>query len=128
MLPRQFLATVQSVRAVNDRRLEHLLPAAFVHLAYQNRVVMANDVGALSYYSGARVLDIFGLGNNRARAPWDAAARLRRGQPGGTGRTSQNVAIAILEPSFWNLVWTRGGSTMAIDRALAHSTQRRLQR
>jgi hypothetical protein len=107
MLQRQFLATVQSVRAVNDRRLEHLLPAAFVHLAYQNRVVMASDVGALSYYGGARVLDIFGLGNNepvrlRMRPQGYDAASLAN------WADSQNVAIAILEPSFWNLVWTRG--------------------
>ncbi|HJT74644.1 MAG TPA: hypothetical protein VJ720_11510 [Chitinophaga sp.] len=37
---------------------------AFLREKYQHTAVAANDVGAVSYYSGNRILDLWGLGNN----------------------------------------------------------------
>lgn len=105
LAPRALLATIRSVMAVNDRRLEHVLPATFVHGAYRGRAVIVNDVGAMSYYGGARALDIYGLGENEPvhmrRRPhrYDAASLANWAQ-------SEGAAIAILEVS-WKEVWNR---------------------
>ncbi|HEY0342023.1 MAG TPA: hypothetical protein VGC34_14550, partial [Steroidobacteraceae bacterium] len=63
--PRATLATVFSVMSANDRRLEHVDPAKFVHDYYPGDTVAVNDLGAMAFFSqGTRFLDIYGLGNN----------------------------------------------------------------
>jgi hypothetical protein len=75
LAPRATIATVQSVQAVEDRRLEHVLIGRFIHDRYRGKTVVLNDVGAAAYYGDAEILDMSGLGNN-------APVRLLR-QPGG---------------------------------------------
>jgi hypothetical protein len=111
--PRAFADFHQTVLAVADRRNEHLPPAAFIHDYYRNKTIMANDIGMLTYYGGARILDIYGLGTNEP-------LKFMR-QPNGYGplqlsrwAAEQHVAIAIAQicwdpvfkvlPDDWQLV------------------------
>jgi hypothetical protein len=57
-------AYVQTTMAMDDRRWEHLMPSRFVREHLAHRTVLVNDVGAFSYYGGATVVDLFGLGRN----------------------------------------------------------------
>jgi hypothetical protein len=58
-----FDGTVQSVRASADRFDEHIQMARFVQRFYDRDTVVINDIGAVSYYSHAHLLDIVGLGS-----------------------------------------------------------------
>jgi len=48
---------------MHDRYLEHLQPAFFIQRNYAHAVVVASDIGAISYYTDAKVLDPIGLGS-----------------------------------------------------------------
>lgn len=64
MLPiaaRGAFALEQTTMAMNDRYLEHIATARFVHDYYNDAVVVVNDIGAVAWYSDARLLDMFGL-------------------------------------------------------------------
>jgi hypothetical protein len=60
---RAFKGIVDPVEAMHDRYLEHLMPAFFLQRNYDHAVVVASDIGAISYYTDARVLDPIGLGS-----------------------------------------------------------------
>jgi hypothetical protein len=55
---------VQTTMAMDDRRWEHLMPSQFVREHLAHRTILVNDLGAFSYYGGATVVDLFGLGSN----------------------------------------------------------------
>lgn len=82
--------------AMEDRYLEHVCPAKFVAKYYDHETVVANDIGALCFYTNAHVLDIFGLGSLEP-------LRFRKSPSGYTAEdvyswTSYNSArIAILQ-------------------------------
>lgn len=52
-----------TIMAQNDRLLEHIYPAKFVSTYYDYQTIVANDLGAVTFYTHARVLDMYGLGN-----------------------------------------------------------------
>lgn len=56
-------------RAMHDRYLEHIVPVEFIQRYYSGEPVMVNDLGAISFLSDARPLDIFGLGSMEAARP-----------------------------------------------------------
>lgn len=56
-------ALAQSPQAMNDRYYEHIFPARFLAEYYPDDVVMVNDIGTVSFYTRAKILDIYGLGN-----------------------------------------------------------------
>jgi hypothetical protein len=91
-------ATINTMRAMDDRRLEHLAPAHFVDQLYPGQAVIVNDLGAIAWYAPrTRVLDMYGLGNNepvrRRLTPqgYDAAAVA-------DWAASTGAPIAILQP------------------------------
>lgn len=58
-----FKSLRDTLQAPHDRYLEHLMPAYFLREYYQGDTIVINDVGAISYYSDARILDMYGLGS-----------------------------------------------------------------
>jgi hypothetical protein len=48
---------------VRNTRLEHYEIAQFVNAYYPHGTVVVNDLGAVTYFTDARVLDIVGLGD-----------------------------------------------------------------
>jgi hypothetical protein len=60
---RAWKGIVYPAQAMHDRFLEHLQPALFIAKNYDHATVVANDIGAISYFSHARVLDPVGLGS-----------------------------------------------------------------
>jgi hypothetical protein len=100
--PRAVGALIGTIEAVDDRRLEHLLPAEFIQRFYAGRTVVANDLGAAAYFGGARILDMAGLGNNEP-------VRLRR-RPEGYDTLAlrhwaeaEGAAIAILQVCWYEV-------------------------
>lgn len=60
---RGLMAWVRAPQAMNDRYLEHLIPSQFIRRYYPDATIMANDIGAPCFFTEARILDIYGLGN-----------------------------------------------------------------
>jgi hypothetical protein len=81
VLGRAASAVKQTPEAMNDRYLEHVLVAQFVRDHYNDSVIVVNDIGAVAWYTDARMLDMFGLAS---REP--IAFRRQRG-----GYTAQDV-------------------------------------
>lgn len=61
--PRHALYPEVTIQAARDNLLEHYRAADFVNRYYPAGPVVVNDIGALSYFSDARFLDMFGLGD-----------------------------------------------------------------
>lgn len=61
-LERGLTAWTLSPQAMNDRYIEHVIPARLIERFYGNEVVMVNDIGAPCFFSDAKILDIYGLG------------------------------------------------------------------
>ncbi len=58
-------ATKITIEAIDDRRLEHVAPAAFVARDYEGQTVMVNDLGAIAWFAPqTKPLDVYGLGSN----------------------------------------------------------------
>jgi hypothetical protein len=60
---RAYKGIVDPVEAMHDRYFEHLQPTFFIQHNYAHAVVVASDIGAISYYTDAKVLDPIGLGS-----------------------------------------------------------------
>ncbi|MBC7925970.1 MAG: hypothetical protein H7039_09975 [Bryobacteraceae bacterium] len=60
-------AAALSIRTVprvsEERYLEHVVPARFVAKYFPTSTIAVNDIGALCYFTEARILDVFGLGS-----------------------------------------------------------------
>ena len=54
---------IDGARAMRDRYLEHLLPAELIRAWGPDTVVAIHDLGALAYFTDARLLDLYGLGS-----------------------------------------------------------------
>ncbi|HRU05453.1 MAG TPA: hypothetical protein P5137_06725 [Candidatus Brocadiia bacterium] len=92
-----------SVRATNDRYLEHYTQARFVKRYYNDATLFLNDIGMIAFFTDARILDIYGLAS---REPV-----LFRRLPGGYGQQevyewarSQGAKIAILKTEWRELL------------------------
>lgn len=64
VLPRAVRDTRETVEAVQDRRLEHVLIAQFVRDNYLGQSVVLSDVGVAAYDGAAEIFDMSGLGDN----------------------------------------------------------------
>lgn len=60
---RGLLSLIHTPRVAHERYLEHVTPALFFKEYYQNETVVINDIGAISFFSNVRILDIYGLGS-----------------------------------------------------------------
>jgi hypothetical protein len=56
-------ALKDSTKAQNDRYVQHLSVATFLSRYYNDQTVVLNDIGAATFYSDARVLDMYGISN-----------------------------------------------------------------
>jgi hypothetical protein len=93
---------VLPLESVQDRFVEHLSPALFVTDFYRGGTVIANDIGFLSYYGQAALLDPIGLGSI------EPVRLLRSGQQLTSGTMadwaiSENADIAILQTDYPNI-------------------------
>lgn len=55
--------TIAVQRASIDRYTEHIQMARFMAQFYPDDTIVANDIGAIAYYTNARILDVAGLGS-----------------------------------------------------------------
>ena len=60
---RGVISTIETPQAMNDRYYEHFFPAKFVSNYYDNSTVVVNDLGAIAYFTKAKILDMYGLGS-----------------------------------------------------------------
>ena len=58
-------ASVKTPQAMTDRRWEHVMPSDFTRQYLNGKTVLVNDLGVLAYQGGVKVVDLFGLGNNK---------------------------------------------------------------
>lgn len=63
LMDRAWTGISKPTQAMHDRYFEHLQPALFVAKNFDHATIVANDIGAMSYYSDARLLDPVGLGS-----------------------------------------------------------------
>ncbi|MDD8019216.1 MAG: hypothetical protein PHP42_12655 [Bacteroidota bacterium] len=54
---------IETPQAAQNRFYEHIQPARFIKQYYNNSVVAVNDIGAVAYFTDAKILDVYGLGN-----------------------------------------------------------------
>ncbi len=103
--PRTFTDFHKTVLAMSDQYYEHRVPAMFIKEFYRGKTIMANDIGILTYYGGARVLDIYGLGSNEPLTfmrTQDGYGQLQLSN----WAAEQHVSIAIVQPC-WDAVYNR---------------------
>lgn len=60
------IALAETPKAMQDRYREHYQLGRFVGAHYNEGPIVANDVGAMSFFSNARVLDMYGLASVEA--------------------------------------------------------------
>lgn len=60
---REGLVPDAEVEGMRNTYLEEYETAQFIRLYYPDRAVIVNDLGAVSYYTDARILDLVGLGD-----------------------------------------------------------------
>jgi hypothetical protein len=61
--PRLALQAQAEIAGVRNTYLEHYHTAQFVKAFYPHDTVVVNDLGAVTYFTEARILDVFGLGD-----------------------------------------------------------------
>jgi hypothetical protein len=92
-------ASIKTPMAMADRRWEHVMPSDFAHQYLQGRTVLVNDLGVLAYRGDTKVVDFFGLGNNKP-------LRLRRSPQGyGTQQLSQLTHEVNGDAAIVQLCW-----------------------
>lgn len=57
------ISFIDTPEATHERYLEHVIPALFLKEFYLGDTIAINDIGAISFYSDVRILDMYGLGN-----------------------------------------------------------------
>jgi hypothetical protein len=63
MVERAWDGLLFPAEAIHDRYVAHIQPALFISKYYPDATIVANDIGAITYYSNAKVLDLIGLGS-----------------------------------------------------------------
>ena len=109
------VGSVVTVKAAVDRYNEHIQMARFAATSYDHDTIVVDDLGAVAYYSNARLLDMIGLGSV------EPLLMLRQGRPFNVDdmarwATEKDASIAILQsgqvsiraltPKDWKLVQT----------------------
>lgn len=86
------LSSAQEVWLATNTNAEHVNAAKFVRQYYPSATVVVNDIGAVTYYTDARVIDMFGLGDIEP-------VTIRRRQGGEYNVADVQSWIAPLHPS-----------------------------
>lgn len=68
LLLRAASATTVLPKACKNIYEQQFQMAAFLEQYYQHQAIAANDIGAISYYGRNRIIDLWGLGNNKVAA------------------------------------------------------------
>ena len=102
---RAWFAGKYAPQSCADRHFEHVLTSKFVAKHYDDETVVVNDVGAVGFYTRARLLDMYGLSSNepmefRKQAAGYTAADVHR------WTRSEGASIAVLQVD-WNQIHTR---------------------
>jgi hypothetical protein len=101
---RSVIQTTVAVAAIDDRRQEHWPVAMLLRGVSPGQTILINDLGMASYYGRARLMDLFGLGDNEP-------LRLRRkgvyGEKELSGWVLQQHASAAILQVCWQEVWSR---------------------
>lgn len=63
MIKRSFSGMKSYVQSGQDRWQIHIRPALFVKRYYNDSAVVVNDLGAMSFFTNAHVIDVYGLGD-----------------------------------------------------------------
>jgi hypothetical protein len=109
LIPRFYGAYDKTPMAMDDRRWEHLMPSQFVRQHLADQTVLVNDLGAIAYYGGANVVDLFGLGRNEP---------IRyRNMPGGYQRAQVKAFADSLhgDVAIVQLCWSEVSSRLPLD-------------
>lgn len=102
---RGFESLKETPQATNDRYLGHIHPAQFVAKYYNNSTIAVNDLGAMSFYTDARILDIYGLGSKEPVYYLEETGKYNKSEV--DSWTKQHSAeIAILQPE-WIVITPR---------------------
>jgi hypothetical protein len=98
MVRRFLVGQKKIVESAVDRYDEHIQMARFVSSFYDSDTIVLDDIGAVAYYSNARILDMVGLGSAEP-------LRVRRkghtfdGQDLDAWAKREHATIAILQPT-----------------------------
>lgn len=95
---RGFESLKETSQATNDRYLGHIYPAHFVAKYYNNSTIVVNDLGAMSFYTDARILDMYGLGSKEPVYYLEETGKYNKSEV--DSWTKQQSAIAILQPEW----------------------------
>lgn len=110
-----------AVRNIHEQQVQM---ARFVHRFYNGRTVVANDIGAISYYNDIHLIDIVGLANRQTARWWqdgtwspEKVDRLAR---------EEGAALAILYPDWFDLYpkptnWVEAGRWRIADNIVCTS-------
>lgn len=86
------IALLETPKAMHDRYLEHVQLARFVHRFYDDGPIVINDVGAMAFFSNARVLDMYGLASLEPIRFRREAGRSAKDAPGGAATRQRSKA------------------------------------
>lgn len=96
---RGFESLKETPQATNDRYLGHIYPAQFVATYYNNSTIAVNDLGAMSFYTDARILDIYGLGSKEPVYYLEETGKYNKSEVD-IWTKQQSTEIAILQPEW----------------------------
>ncbi|HEX4021073.1 MAG TPA: hypothetical protein VHX63_08015 [Acidobacteriaceae bacterium] len=93
----------EPVQATHDRYLEHIQMARFISDYYDHDVIVVNDIGAISYYSHAKILDLVGLGSEEPLLAMHGHGKFMSSKELDQWAQSQGARVAILQTD-WDVV------------------------
>jgi hypothetical protein len=96
---RGFESLKETPQATNDRYLGHIYPAQFVAKYYNNSTIAVNDLGAMSFYTDARILDIYGLGSKEPVHYLEETGKYTKTDVNNWTK-GESTEIAILQPEW----------------------------
>ncbi|MGF7117797.1 hypothetical protein [Methanobacterium oryzae] len=96
---RGFESLKETPQATNDRYLGHVYPAQFVAKYYNNSTIAVNDLGAMSFYTDARILDIYGLGSKEPVYYLEETGEYNKSDVDNWTK-EKSAEIAILQPEW----------------------------
>ncbi len=96
---RGFESLKETPQATNDRYLGHVYPAQFVAKYYNNSTIVVNDLGAVSFYTDAHILDMYGLGSKEPVYFLQETGKYNKSDVDNWTK-QQSAEIAILQPEW----------------------------
>ena len=88
------ISLMETPKVMRDRYLEHYQLGQFVHRFYDDGPIVINDIGAMAFFTDAKILDIYGLGSPEPiRFARERDGYTREDVEGWARRESARVAI-----------------------------------